>query len=463
MRHFAHALVAAILLVFLAAPGAAQRNSLRGLSDSFEDVARRVTPCVVQIFATGYGTGTGRGLLTKQRGSGTGVILDSEGYIVTNAHVVEGARHLRVGIPVPEDNLAGLTSILKTSARVVGAQIVGVDRETDLAVIRVPEEDLPTLDLADSDDLRQGQVVLAFGSPLGLDNSVSMGVVSSVARQLRPEDPLIFIQTDATINPGNSGGPLVNADGDVVGINTMIISKSGGSEGIGFAIPSNIVRAVYKQIRATGRVRRGEIGVHAQTITPTLARGLGLEQTWGVVLADVFPGSPAHAAGLRVGDVVVTLDDKHMENGRQFDINVYRKLLGGEVTVEYERDGKKKSARVKVVERPDDPERFEDMVTPEENLVPRLGILAVDMSPRVAAMLAPQRKSDGVVVASQSPEGPAWRDGFRPGDIIYAINGDTVRDLVGLRDLVDSLLPGDAVVVQLQRGRRLQYLAFDME
>lgn len=462
MRHPTRATVAALFVALLAVPAAAQKSSLGALSDSFEGVARRVTPSVVQIFATGYGA-DGPGLLTKQRGSGSGVILDSDGYIVTNAHVVAGARRLQVAIPVSEAELEGRTSILRSSARVVGGQIVGVDRETDLAVVKVSVKDLPALELGDSDAVRQGQVVLAFGSPLGLDNSVSMGVVSSVARQLRPEDPVIYIQTDATINPGNSGGPLVSAEGDVVGINTMIFSQSGGSEGIGFAIPANIVRAVYQQIRATGRVRRGEIGVHAQTITPVLARGLGLGHAWGVVLGDVYPGGPADEAGLRAGDIILTLDGKRMENGRQFDVNLYPKAVGQEVSVEYERDGKKRAVRVQVVERPDDPDRFEDMVTPERNLVPRLGILAVDMGPRIASMLPRQRRSDGVVVAAQSPDGPAWREGFRPGDIVYTVNGTAVRDLEGLRAIVDDLLPGDAVVVQLQRGIRLQYLAFEME
>jgi serine protease Do len=462
MRHHAHAVIAAFLAVILAtsAPATAQ-NSLSDLSDSFEGVAQRITPAVVQIFATGYGSGPG--LLVKQRGSGSGVILDTSGYIVTNAHVVAGARRVQVGIPIPKKDLEGRTSILRSSARVVGGQIVGIDRETDLAVIKVAGKDLPVLELADSDGVRQGQLVLALGSPLGLDNSVSMGVVSSVARQLRPEDAVVYIQTDATINPGNSGGPLVNAAGDVVGINTMILTKSGGSEGIGFAIPSNIVKAVYEQIRSTGRVRRGEIGVHAQTITPTLARGLGIDKTWGVVLGDVYPDSPASSAGLRVGDVILSLDGKQMENGRQFDVNLYRKIVGQEVMVEYERGGSKNSVRVKVAERPDDPDRFDDMVTPDKNLVPRFGILAIDIGPRIASLLPRQRKSDGVVVAAQSAETPAWRESFRPGDIIYAINGKPVRDLEELRNLVDGLLPGDAVVVQLQRGVRLQYLAFEME
>jgi len=457
----ARLIAAALIIAFAATPASAQKNSLGELSNSFQDVSARVTQSVVQVFATGYGSGPG--LLTKQRGSGSGVILDSSGYIVTNAHVVAGALRVQVALPLRAEDLDGRTSILKSGARIVGGQIVGVDRETDIAVIKVSEKDLPVLKLADSDEGRQGQLVLAFGSPLGLDNSVSMGVVSSVARQLRPEGSVVYIQTDATINPGNSGGPLVNADGDVVGINTMIFSQSGGSEGIGFAIPSNIVHAVYLQIRSTGRVRRGEIGVHAQTITPTLARGLGLSQTHGVVLGDVYPDGPADKAGLRAGDVMLMLDGKPMENGRQFDVNIYRKIVGKDVTIEYRRGSDTGSARVSVVERPDDPGRFEEMVTPEENLVPRLGILAINMGRQIATMLPRQRKSDGVVVAAQSAEGPAWREGFRAGDIIYSVNGRTIRDLDDLRNAVGKMLPGDAVVIQLQRGVRLQFLAFEME
>jgi serine protease Do len=460
-RLIAVAIAVAVTAAYAAPCAAQSRSTLGDLSDSFEDVAARVTPAVVQVFATGYTAGPG--LIAKQRGSGSGVVVDADGYIVTNAHVVEGARRVRVLIPLSPDAASAQRSILKTPGREVGGQIVGIDRETDLAVIKVPVKGLASLPLGDSDAVAQGQVVLAFGSPFGLENSVSMGIVSSVARQLRPEDPLIYIQTDATINPGNSGGPLVNAEGDVVGINAMIFSQSGGSEGIGFAIPANIVSDVYQQIRATGRVRRGEIGVHAQTITPTLARGLGIEQNSGVIIGDVFPGGPAARAGLQVGDVVVALDGKPMENGRQLDVNVYRESVGAEVTIEYLRGGTKGAARVTVVERPDDPQRFEELVSPEENLVPRLGILAVDMSPRIASMLPPQRRSTGVVVAAQSPDGPAWQDGFRPGDVIHAVNGRTVTDLDDLRAAVAALGPGDAVAVQLQRGTRLQFLAFEME
>ena len=192
------------------------------------------------------------------------MIVDADGYIVTNAHVVTGAQRLRVDIPLPVTG----GSILAARSRTVDAAIVGIDLETDLAVIKVEERNLAALPFGDSDELRVGQLVLAFGSPLGLDNSVSLGVVSAIARQLEPESPMVYVQTDASINPGSSGGPLVDLRGRIVGINTLILSQAGGFEGLGFSAPSNIVRTVYEQIRRFGRVRRGDIGVRAQTVTP---------------------------------------------------------------------------------------------------------------------------------------------------------------------------------------------------
>ena len=206
-------------------------------------------------------------------------------------------------------------SILRRRGRVVGAQIVAVDHETDVAVLKVDMKGLPVLPFGDSEGLRPGQIVLAFGSPLGLESSVTLGVVSAVARQLTPDDPMIYIQTDAPINPGNSGGALVDTEGRLVGISTLIYSQSGGNEGIGFAAPSNIVRNVFMQIRKTGRVRRGEIGIHAQTITPLMAEALSLTSDAGVVVSDVVPGGPAARAGLQAGDLVLALDGKRMENG----------------------------------------------------------------------------------------------------------------------------------------------------
>ena len=310
--------IAVAALVLNTAAAQAQTRAgvpVEELSRSTEALAAIVSPAVVQIFTTSYVPAAGvvareADLVTTQRASGSGVIVDPEGYIVTNAHVVTGAQRLRVDIPLPVTR----DSILASRSRTVNATMVGIDLETDLAVIKVEEQDLAALPFGNSDELRPGQLVLAFGSPLGLDNSVSLGVVSAIARQLEPESPMMYVQTDASINPGSSGGPLVDLRGRVVGINTLILSQAGGFEGLGFSAPSNIVRTVYEQIRQFGRVRRGDIGVRAQTVTPILARGLALPRDSGVVLADVIPGSPADQAGLRAGDVVLSLDGKPMDN-----------------------------------------------------------------------------------------------------------------------------------------------------
>jgi serine protease Do len=267
-------LIAIVLApLMLSASGASAQTPSRAaatadtLSTSLQSVTGLVEPSVVEIFTTAYAPGegiapsTGGDLVTTRRASGSGVVVDPEGYIVTNAHVVRGAQQLRVALTIPAKG----QSILTARSRMVGARIVGIDVETDLAVVKVEEKNLAALAFGDSDELRAGQIVMAFGSPLGLHNSASMGVIGAVARQLEPESPMIYLQTDAAINPGSSGGPLVDLRGRVIGINTLIFSRAGGYEGVGFAAPSNIVRTVYEQIRKIGRVRRGDIGIRAQT------------------------------------------------------------------------------------------------------------------------------------------------------------------------------------------------------
>jgi len=292
-----------LLVCLLAGPApvaaqAAKGPGLADLSRSLQDLAEKVSPSVVQIFVTGYGvpdesdrTATGDPVI--ERGSGSGVIVSEDGYVVTNAHVVENATRIEVELPFAATGGNPGRSILGRRGRTLGAQVVAIDEETDLAVLKIAARALPVMAYGDSDALRPGQIVLAIGSPLGLSSSVTMGVVSAVARQLAPEDPMVYVQTDSAINPGNSGGALVDTEGRLIGINTMILSQSGGSEGIGFAAPSNIVKNVVAQIIKYGRVRRGEIGVHAQTITPLMAEALGLEVDTGVILSDVAPGSPA--------------------------------------------------------------------------------------------------------------------------------------------------------------------------
>jgi serine protease Do len=290
-----------------------------------------------------------------------------------------------------------------------------------------------------------------------------MGVVSSVARQLRPEDPMIYIQTDATINPGNSGGPLVNVEGKVVGINTLIFSQSGGSEGIGFAAPSNIVRNVFNQIRATGRIQRGHIGVHAQTITPVMAAGLGMDTDWGVILGDVYPGGPGDLAGLKIGDIVLTLDGKSMENGRQFDVNLYRRPIGDKVTLEIRRGNENLTARVTVVERADKQTQFSDLVRPGKNLIPKLGVLCLDIDQKIRGMLPAQRRDFGVLVAARAVDAPYSSDGLRPSDIVYTMNRTRIVDVNTFREAAARLKPGDAVVCQVERNGQPLFVTFEID
>lgn len=445
----------------------AQTGDLGRLSHSLEKVVADVRPAVVQIRVTAYGpvpggSTTASALLGNQRSTGSGVVLGRDGFIVTNAHVIEGGRRFVVVLPRPAVPGVPGRSALAPVSQEVPAKLVGADRETDLAILRVALADLPFARLGDSDSLTPGQVVLAFGSPFGLASSVTMGVVSAVGRQLRDEDRMIYIQTDTPINPGNSGGPLVSADGEVVGINTLIFSQSGGNEGIGFAAPSNIVRFVYDQIRSTGRVHRGQIGVFAQTITPALAAGLRLSREWGVVLADVYPNSPAAQAGLRIGDVVLSVDGKPMENGRQFDVTLYQRPVGTRIQLEIGRGLQRLTIPVSTVERQDEVDRLRELVTPERNLIPRLGILGLDVTPELARLLPGLRAESGVVVAgvATDAQGPS---GLAPGDVIYGIDGEPVRTLADLRTAIAQVKPSGAPVLQVGREGQLRYITVNPE
>ena len=447
-----------------AAPSAAKPPTLADLDGSIEALVRTVDPAVVQIFSTGLATREGivgqSDLVTPVRASGSGVIVDSGGYIVTNAHVVRGASRIRVEVPVAPMG----QSLLARRTQVVSARLIGADEETDIAVLKIDVGGLRTLAFGDSDALKAGQVVLAFGSPMGLQNSVSLGIVSAVARQLEPESPMVYIQTDASINTGNSGGPLIDAKGQLVGINTLIVSASGANSGLGFAAPSNIVRAVFEQIKQSGRVRRGEIGVRAQTVTPVLSAGLRLSRDWGAVLADVAPGGPADRAGLAIGDLVLSVDGKQIENGRQLNVTLYRKSIGEVVKLEVLRGEQLKTVAVTIAERPDVLSRITALANPRQNVVARLGILGVTLEPEVAAMLPTLRAKSGVVVVS-AMAGTFDSDtgGLEPGDVIHAVNGQWMIDLAALRAALDPMKVGDSVVLQVERRSALIYIAFTID
>jgi len=444
---------------------AAAPAALADLDGTIESLVRTVDPSVVQIFTSGLATGEGivaaqTELVTPVRASGSGVIVDPDGFVVTNAHVVRGASRIRIEVPV----IPAGQSLLSRRSRVATARLVGFDEETDIAVLKVDASGLRAMPFGDSDALKAGQVVLAFGSPMGLQNSVSLGIVSAVARQLEPESPMVYIQTDASINPGNSGGPLVDAKGRLIGINTLIVSTSGANSGLGFAAPSNIVKTVFDQIRQHGRVRRGEIGVRAQTVTPVLAAGLRLSRDWGAVLADVLPGGPADRAGLAVGDLVLSVDGKLIENGRQLNVTLYRKAVGDVVRLEVLRAEQTRSVNVSVAERNDPLSRITGQADPRQNVVARLGILGVTVDSDVAAMLPMLRAKAGVVVVSATA-GTFDSDsgGLVPGDVIHAVNGSWITTLAALRGALEGMKSGDAVVLQIERLGALSYVPFTLD
>lgn len=464
---------AARLAVCLVASAAAfgqagdSKNPLIALSGSIRELTRRIAPAVVEIVVNGYAASEDDGWqtgnqITRQRSSGSGVIVDQAGYIMTNAHMVRGAVKIKVlvtdpipGKSVPElhaEHLSGLD-----------ARILGVDRDTDLALLKIERENLPVLRFGDSDRLQQGDLVFAVGSPLGLRNSVSIGVVSAPARAINDSNPILYVQTDAPINPGNSGGALVDARGVLIGLSTFIVSKSGGSEGIGFAIPSNVVRNVYRQLRAKGNVSRGSIGVFVQNISPVLARALQLPVSGGVVVADVDSDSPAERAGLKRRDIILGVNEQAMETARQFENDIFGRQGGATIALNIQRGADRMKIEVQVTEQSSPFDPLATMASPEKNLIRRLGILCVEIDQRVVKLLPGLRREYGLIVAAKSPEGQAQFIDVEPGDVIHAINNLPVASLSAFQDAVDELQTGAAVALQIERDGRFQYVAFEME
>src|SRR5579862_2682777 len=439
---------------------------LQQLNSALESLVAKVSPAVVQILVTGYGpieasNRSETALIARQHAVGSGVIVDPDGYIITNAHVVEGAHRIRVVLPMPSLDRPQVEPVGKE--HVLDAKLVGIHKDSDLALLKIDQKNLPTLELGSARRIHQGQLVFAIGSPEGLQNSVTMGVVSSVGRQPDPDHPMVYIQTDAPINPGNSGGPLIDMDGYVLGINTLILSEGGGSEGLGFAIPARVVRFVYQSLRKYGHVHRVEIGAVAQNITPNLAEGLGLSQSWGVIVSDVNPGGAAETAGLKIEDIIISADDRPIDTLPALNAAMYLHPLDEVMKLVVLRGNEKQTLEIPVAEQHDPMDKLLDAVDPAKGLVEPLGILAVELNDQFRSAIGDLRLPDGVLVIARAAELIGPETGLKTGDLIHSVNGMPINSVDSLRTALKGLKPNSPVVLQIEREGGLQWLAFEMD
>jgi serine protease Do len=440
-------------------------SPLRALSASLEQLTSEVSRSVVQVMVTGYGpisppdNGDTGMIIGRQRTVGSGVIISEDGYIATNAHVVAGAQRVQVVLhgPAASDDVAQF--LTGESGHTMDAQIIGTARELDVALLKVEAKGLRAMPFADYHKIRQGELVFAFGTPQGFRNSVTMGIVSAVARQMDQDSPALYIQTDAPINPGNSGGPLVNVDGELVGLNTFILSESGGSQGLGFAIPSAVIAAAYPTLRTYGHLRRGVIGIDVQANSVDLAAGLQLSRASGVIVADVDPGSPAEAAGVQTQDIVTTVDGAPTEIVPMFGLEMSSHAPGDTVTLGLLRGTTAITVKVPVIEEARSDKRLATLADPVKNSVPQLGIVGVEITDATETLVSGLRITSGVLVAAREQTLRAAENPLTTGDVIHSINGFTVRSLDGLRAILEGFKARSRIVLQIERERRLRFVS----
>jgi serine protease Do len=369
---------------------------------------------------------------------GSGFISSSDGFVVTNHHVVDGAKHVVVRLPNRQE---------------FDAEIIGTDPRSDLAVLKIAGSNLPTLRLADEGAVKVGQWVLAIGSPFGLDFSVTAGIVSAVGRSLPTtagDNYVPFIQTDVAINPGNSGGPLFNLEGEVIGVNSQIFTRSGGSIGLSFAIPSSVVRNVVAQIQATGEVERGWLGVSIQDVDRNLADSFGLDRPRGALIAQVGKDSPAENAGLASGDIIVSFDGHAVETSADLPHIVGLIAPGTSVEAVIMRDGKEQTIEVEVgVLAADAVARVETEAASDGTV----RLLGMRIAPVEADMLSELGLSGGVWVVGVKPGSPADESGVQEGDILTRLGSRPISQITDLDGIADELVSGASVPARLIRGR----------
>lgn len=437
-------------------------QELKKTSQAFRSVAKKVTPAVVNIstvqtlkssrfrfpndpFREFFGDdfferffGTPRQF--KNRGLGSGVIVTEDGYILTNNHVVGNADEIKVTL---------------SDKREFTAKVVGTDPKSDIAVIQIKGKDLPVAKLGNSDEIEVGDWVIAIGNPFGLSQTVTAGIISAKGRSnMGITDYEDFIQTDAAINPGNSGGPLVNLEGEVIGINTAIFSRSGGYQGIGFAIPINMARGIMQGLIEHGKIVRGWLGVVIQPVTEDIAKSFGLDKPQGVLIGDVQEKSPAEKAGLKRGDIIIRFANQEVNDPTQLRNAVVATPVGKEVPIEILRNGRSQIMMVKIAELPAE---IGQVSASSEKGVSELGIRVQSLTPEIASQLGYEGDS-GVIVVDVEPGSPADESGLRRGDLIKEVNRQEINNLSDYDKALSQLTKTDQVLLLIRRGDNTLYV-----
>ncbi len=379
------------------------------------------------------------GEIPQQTAMGSGFIISEDGYILTNSHVVQEGTDVRVTL---------------NDRREFPAELIGLDQRSDVAVLKIDATDLPVIRIGDSEQLEVGQWVLAIGAPFGLEHTATQGIISALGRNLPGDVYVPFIQTDAAVNPGNSGGPLFNLDGEVIGVNSMIYTGSGGYQGVSFAIPINVAMDVVKQLRTKGRVSRGWLGVYIQRVTPGLAESFGLEQPRGALVGEIIEGGPADKAGLRVGDIILSFNNQPVETAGELPPNVGQTEPGKRVPITIFREGRERRMQITIEELPgpeEQPGRDAEPPAPPD----KTGRLNITVSN------APPQAGPGVLVREVGP-GPAARAGIQPGDIIARVGDTEVANTAAFNKAISAVPAGRSVPLLVRRDGQPLFLAVRM-
>lgn len=426
-------------------------DGLKSASRTIEQLTNTVNPAVVEMDVRGWGVDDSRdeperaGYLVHDRSVGTGVLITQGGEILTNHHLIRGAQQITI-------HLLGSSNELR-------AKVIGDDPDTDLALLKIDGSGMPHFELAAGAPVRQGQIVLAIGNPYGLAHSVTLGVVSSPARELDIGTPATYIQTDAPINPGNSGGPLVDLDGHLIGINTLIYSSTGGSQGVGFAIPVAAVLRSVAAMEAYGSVKRPHLGVSLQLVTEPVAQGLRLATSSGLLVNDVDPASPAFKSGMEPGDVIISVQGKVILDWKSLQTAVDSLHVGEPAVFTIERNRVQSSIVVHPEYEDSRHLGLMDYANVTKNFVEQLGIVGVNLNSDARHLLPATRAPSGVIVAAKCDAIKYDTDELKADDILHQVNGHGIHDIADLRSYLLQTAPGEPLIFQVEREEHLMYIA----